>query len=97
MPSVVQFDPDDSLLDVVRTPGAAEVKHANRREFIPDLASSSESLPGPSGLSPTLFAVDSAERLVFSVVAEENVLRGYAELLFFHNILSYVLRSCIEK
>uniref|UniRef100_A0A914RT82 Uncharacterized protein n=1 Tax=Parascaris equorum TaxID=6256 RepID=A0A914RT82_PAREQ len=62
MPSVVEFDPDDSLLNVVRTPGDAEIKHSNRHEFIPDLASPNESPPGRSRLSPTLFAVDSAER-----------------------------------
>uniref|UniRef100_A0A0N5A7V6 Myb-like domain-containing protein n=1 Tax=Syphacia muris TaxID=451379 RepID=A0A0N5A7V6_9BILA len=51
MPSVAHFDPDDSLLDVLRTPEPSEIPKANRREFYPKLPSTNCSLTPQ--LSPT--------------------------------------------
>ncbi|VDM50048.1 unnamed protein product [Toxocara canis] len=61
LPSVASFDPDDSLLDVLRTPVPSNVKRINQRQFIPDLVASTDSSHDESR-SPAVRIVDSAER-----------------------------------
>lgn len=63
MPSIAEFNPNDSLLDVLKTPTRSGMRRANHREFIPDVNTPSAS--SKCDADSAIFNIDSAERFVF--------------------------------
>lgn len=81
---MAQFDPDDSLLGVLRTPDSGDVQKANRREFIPHVSRGEASTP-KIYISPD--QEDWKERFTLTFVLFR--IGFYSEFIFCRKVDSY--------
>ncbi|MFH4977466.1 hypothetical protein AB6A40_004175 [Gnathostoma spinigerum] len=94
MPSVAEFDPNDSLLDVLRSP-VDDVPRPNHREYIPPSPESSDDgLSRPRNSLTQVFSVSSADKEKTTRYAHELMQK---KGIFNASRMNYSLRSASSR